>query len=52
LEIFHESNKGFQIRLVEMFDLFINASAFTERTKKESAGTLVADWGIGLEERE
>jgi len=29
-----------------MFDLFIKASAFTERTKKESAGTLVADWGI------
>ena len=35
-----------------MFDLFINASALTERTKKESAGTLVADWGIGLDERE
>ena len=34
------------MRLFEMFDLFIKASAFTERTKKESAGTLVADWGI------
>ena len=51
LERFHESNKGFHTRLFVMFDLFINASAFTEMTKKESAGTLVADWGIVLDDR-
>ena len=45
---FHDLIIGSQTLLCLIFDLLNNASIFADTTKKESAGTREAVWGIGL----